>query len=142
MKISARNIFKGTITALKPGAVNSEVEVTSAAGDRIVAVVTNESVKSLGLSVGVEASALVKASSVLVMTAGDGVKLSARNCLPGRITSITHGPVSAEVRIALGSGGAVHATITHDSATEMGLKAGIEATAVIKASSVIIAVQA
>lgn len=142
MRISARNVFKGKVTALKPGAVNSELEITTPGGDRIVAVITNESARSLGLSVGSPASALVKASSVLVMTAGDGVKLSARNCLPGNIAKVTHGPVSADVTIALASGGTVHATITHDSATELGLKPGIAATAVIKASSVIIAVEA
>jgi molybdate transport system regulatory protein len=142
VKISARNIFEGKITALKPGAVNSEVELTTLSGDRIVAIVTNESARSLRLSVGSEASALVKASSVLVMIAGDGVKLSARNCLAGNIAKVTHGPVSAEVTITLASGGTVHATITHDSATAMGLKAGIAATAVIKASSVILAVGA
>ncbi len=141
MEISARNVFKGRITALKLGAVNSEVELTTAGGDRIVAVVTNDSAGSLELAVGSEASALVKAGSVLVMTAADGVKLSARNCLPGKITKLTQGTVSAEVAIALASGGTVHAAITRKSAAEMGLKPGIPATAVIKASSVIIAVE-
>jgi molybdate transport system regulatory protein len=141
MKISARNVFKGRITVLKPGVVNSEVGLTTAAGDQIVAIVTNESVKSLGVAIGVEAIALVKASSVLVMTEGRGVRLSARNCLHGKITNVTEGPVSAEVTIALSAGAQVQATITRESATEMALRAGVQATAVIKASSVIIAVE-
>ena len=142
MKISARNIFKGKVTALKTGAVNAEVSLTTSGGDRIVAIVTNESVKSLGLAIGAEATALVKASSVLVMTEGHGLRLSARNSLPGKITSVTQGPVSAEVTIALAGGANVYATITRESAIDMALRAGAEATAVIKASSVILAVGA
>jgi molybdate transport system regulatory protein len=142
MKISARNVFKSKITAVKAGAVNSEIDLTTAGGDKIVAIVTNDSVKSLGLAVGKDATALVKASSVLVLADGAGVKLSARNCLTGKITKITEGPVSAEVSIALAGGGAVHATITHDASAELGLKTGATATAVFKASAVIIAVAA
>jgi molybdate transport system regulatory protein len=142
MKISARNVFKSKITAVKAGAVNSEIDLTTDGGEKIVAIVTNDSVKSLGLAVGKEATALIKASSVLVLTEGSGVKLSARNCLSGKISKITEGPVSAEVSIALTGGGSVHATITHDAASELGLKTGATATAVFKASSVIIAVAA
>ena len=141
VKISARNIFTGRITALKPGAVNSEVELTTAAGSRIVAVVTNESVRSLALSVGSEAAALVKANSVLVMMTGDPGKLSARNCLTGKITHVIQETVTAQVTIALTGGGSVHATITRHSCVELGLKAGIAVTVIIKASSVIIAVK-
>jgi molybdate transport system regulatory protein len=142
MKISARNVFKGKVTAVKPGAINSEVDLTTAGGDSIAAVVTNDSVSSLGLAVGSEVTALVKASSVLVMAEGGDVKLSARNCLSGTISKITQGPVSAEVTIDLPGGGAVHATITHEATTELGLKVGGSATAVFKASAVILAVAA
>ena len=140
MKISARNTFTGKITAIKTGAVNSELDLSTAGGDKIVAIVTNDSVKALGLAVGGEATALVKASAVLVLAEGSGMKLSARNCLAGKISRITEGPVNAEVTITLPGGNKVHATITHDAAAELGLKAGVAATAVFKASAVIIAV--
>jgi molybdate transport system regulatory protein len=142
VKISARNVFKGKISAVKAGAVNSEIDLTTTGGEKIVAMVTNDSVRALGLAVGHEATALIKASSVVVMTEGNGMKLSARNCLTGKIAMVKDGPVGAEVSIALPSGAAVHATITHDAVSEMGLKAGIEAAALFKASSVIIAVAA
>lgn len=45
MKISARNAFKGNITNLVHGAVNAEVEITTPGGDKIVAIVTEESLK-------------------------------------------------------------------------------------------------
>lgn len=52
MKISARNVFKGEITTLVPGPINAEVTLTLAGGDQIVAVVTQGSVRELGLAVG------------------------------------------------------------------------------------------
>lgn len=142
MKISARNVFPGKITQIKIGAVNSEVDLAAPSGLQIVSIVTNESVKSLGLEVGKEATALIKASSVLVLLDGADVKLSARNCLTGKITAVHEGPISAEVTISLPSGDAVHATITHDASRELKLKAGLTATAVFKAQSVILAVAA
>ena len=42
MKISARNVFEGTITALKEGPINAEVELSTAGGDKIVAIVTDK----------------------------------------------------------------------------------------------------
>lgn len=142
MKISARNVFKAKVTATKPGAVNSEIELTTSAGEKIVAMVTNESAKALNLKIGRDTTALIKASSVLVMTEGADVKLSARNCLSGTVTRVHEGPVSAEVTIALPSGAAVQATITHQAVKELGLKKGAAATAVFKAGAVILAVAA
>lgn len=140
MKISARNLFEGTVKAIHPGAVNTEVEVTVGPGSTLVGIVTNGSIQTLGLVPGKAVTALVKASSVMIMTEGDDVRLSARNCLPGKITHLTEGPVSAEVTLTLASGTAVHASITQDAAVALGLKVGQPATAVFKASAVILAV--
>jgi molybdate transport system regulatory protein len=139
MKISARNVFNGKVEAIKPGSVNSEVDVIIAGGQKLVAMVTNESATTLGLAAGKDVVALVKASSILVMTDDSGIRLSARNCLAGTVKAVTSGPVSAEVTIDLG-GAEVHATITHGAEVELGLKAGVAATAVFKASAVILGV--
>lgn len=140
MKISARNVFQGKITAIQPGSVNTEVEVTLGGDDRITAIVTNGSAQKLGLITGKAATVLVKASSVLVMTDGNGITLSSRNILPGKVTRLSNGPVSSEVGITLPSGATVHATITHDAVSELGIKEGTSASAVFKASSVILGV--
>ncbi len=140
MKISARNQFRGTVGAVKTGAVNSEVDLRLPGGQTIVAVVTNESAQALNLKAGVDAVALVKASSVLVMTDSTGLRLSARNCLAGTVKSLNLGPVNAEVTIALPGGIEVHATITHGAVADLGLKEGGAATAVFKAPSVILGV--
>src|SRR5690606_31405120 len=70
MRTSARNQFLGTVTGIKPGAVNDEVELRIAGGQTLVATVTRESIESLGLAPGVEAYALVKASSVILLATG------------------------------------------------------------------------
>ena len=140
MKISARNIFQGKVTEVKPGSVNTEVEVSLGGEDKIVAHVTNSSAQRLGLAKGKAVTALVKASSVLVMTDNAGMMLSARNNLAGKVTKITNGQVASEIAITLPSGVTLHSTITHEAVNELGIKEGIKASAVFKASSVILGV--
>lgn len=66
MKISARNILKGKVKEIIAGAVNSEVVIELPGGTTIVSVITKESVESLGLKVGKEAFAVIKASNVMI----------------------------------------------------------------------------
>lgn len=66
MKLSARNVLKGRVVALTPGAVNVEVVIEVAPGVQVVSIITKSSAENLGLSVGKEAYAVVKASSVMV----------------------------------------------------------------------------
>ncbi len=66
MKLSARNVLKGRVVALTPGAVNVEVVLEVAPGVQVVSIITKSSAENLGLSVGKEAYAVVKASSVMV----------------------------------------------------------------------------
>jgi molybdopterin-binding protein len=68
MQISARNIFKGTVKAVQPGAVNTEVIIELPGGDEIVSIITKESAEKLGLAVGKAAYAVIKSSDVIVMT--------------------------------------------------------------------------
>lgn len=139
MKTSARNHFAGPVTRVQRGAVNDEVEIGAAGGQRIVATLTHESAQALGLAVGAEAFALVKASSIMVL-AGDaqGARLSARNQLAGTVSRLVAGAVHTEVVIDLPGGAVVAATITHDSCRALALAEGMAATAVFKASSVVI----
>jgi len=68
------------------------------------------------------------------------MKLSARNILKGKVVKIVSGAVNAEVTIQLPGGEQVVSIITNGSVESLGLKEGKEAYAVIKASSVMIAV--
>lgn len=140
MRTSARNQFFGTVTRVVPGAVNDEIELAIAGGQKIVAIVTRESTDNLALAPGRQVFALIKSSSVIVMTAGEGVRLSARNQLAGTVARLTRGAVNAEVVIALGGGGTVAATVTNESVDMLGLAEGLAANALFKASSVILGV--
>jgi molybdate transport system regulatory protein len=143
MLTSARNHLAGKVAHIATGAVNDEVELELSGGDRIVAIITHESLERMNLRPGDNAVALIKASSVIVAR-DDGVsmKLSARNQLKGTITRVEPGAVNAEVVIALSGGNSVAAIITNTSAIEMRLADGMAVTAIFKASSVILGVGA
>lgn len=66
MKLSARNILKGKVKAITPGAVDSEVVIELSPGVEIVSIITKSSAESLGLKVGGEAYAVIKAPNVIV----------------------------------------------------------------------------
>ena len=66
MKISARNVLKGKVKKVTPGAVNSEIIVEVAGGIEMVSIITKSSVERLGLKSGKEVYAIVKASNVMI----------------------------------------------------------------------------
>jgi molybdopterin-binding protein len=66
MKLSARNVLKGKIVQIKPGAVNTEVIIELPNGAQIVSIITKESAENLGLAIGKPAYAVIKASNVMV----------------------------------------------------------------------------
>lgn len=67
--LSARNQLQGTVTQIKPGAVNSEVDIELKGGDKVAATVTNDSIESLGLRKGQSATAVFKAGAVILAVA-------------------------------------------------------------------------
>ena len=68
------------------------------------------------------------------------MKLSARNVLKGKIVKVVRGAVNSEITMELPGGQEVVSIITKASAERLGLKEGMDAYAVIKASEVMIAV--
>ena len=68
------------------------------------------------------------------------MKLSARNALPGVVRNIDLGAVNAEVTLELGAGLTIVSVVTLDAVKNLNLKVGDRAYAVIKASSVMVAV--
>jgi molybdopterin-binding protein len=68
------------------------------------------------------------------------MQISARNRLKGKIVEVKKGATTAHVRIDIGGGSIVTASITNEAVDELGLAAGGDAFAVIKASDVMIAV--
>jgi molybdopterin-binding protein len=66
MKLSARNQLKGRITAVAKGAMTAHVRIDIGGGVIVTSSITNEAVDELGLKVGDEAIAVIKASDVMV----------------------------------------------------------------------------
>lgn len=67
--LSARNQLQGTVTQIKSGAVNSEVDIELKGGEKVAATVTNDSIESLGLRKGQSATAVFKAGAVILAVA-------------------------------------------------------------------------
>lgn len=140
MRISTRNQFKGQATVLRIGPVNADVSVDIGGGDQIDALVTTKSLESLGIRDGAEVYALVKASSVMIMSGSAPLKLSARNQLRGNVIC-KKGVINGEVTIQLPGGGTVTAIVTNESFDGLELKEGVEAIAVFKSTSVMLGVE-
>ena len=68
MRLSARNQFKGTVTAMKLCGVMAEVTVDIGGGHEMISAITRESAEMLGLREGSNVTVIVKATEVLVAT--------------------------------------------------------------------------
>ena len=66
MKLSARNVLKGTIKNITAGAVNTEVVVELPGGQEIVSIITKSSAHNLGLAKGKNVYSIIKASNVIL----------------------------------------------------------------------------
>jgi molybdopterin-binding protein len=66
MKISARNVLKGKVKQVTPGAVNSEIIVEVSGGIEMVSIITKSSAERLGLKPGKDVYAIIKASNVMI----------------------------------------------------------------------------
>jgi len=139
MQTSARNQFLGTVKTVTKGAVNAEVILDIGNGAELAAIITNDSAEHLELETGSEAYALVKAQWI-ILTVEENIKTSARNCLTGTVVRCQEGAVNAEVVIELPGGKTVASIITNESIKTLGLKEGMRASALIKASHIILAV--
>ncbi|RLK35553.1 TOBE domain-containing protein [Cupriavidus plantarum] len=138
VRTSARNKLFGTVEAVRRGAVNDEVTLRLPGGQRIVATITRESTETLELAPGVEAFALIKASSVLIGAEDVGGQLSASNQLPGHVARVVDGAVNAEIVLQLDGGGTIAAIVPHTAIADLSLVEGTRAIAIFKASSVIV----
>lgn len=66
MKLSARNILKGTVKEVKKGAVAAQVTIDIGGGNEITSTITVDAADDLGLAEGKEVSVVIKASEVIL----------------------------------------------------------------------------
>lgn len=135
--LSARNQLEGTVTNVQKGAVNGIVTI-DVNGTPVTATISMGSIENLGIRPGVPATAVIKATEVMV---GKGkLKLSARNQFEGKVISVEEGVVNGIVNLDVLGGNIMTATISMGAIRELGLEPGTEATAVVKATSVMVGI--
>ncbi|MFA5502495.1 MAG: TOBE domain-containing protein [Sulfurovaceae bacterium] len=137
MKTSARNQFKGTITEIKKGQINSEIVLSIDQGVILKAIITNESVDEMSLVVGEEAYAIIKASFVMVAK-DKPTNISTRNIIETKVLEVKNGMVNGELKMLMGDQ-ILTAVITEEAVEELDFKVGDTVYALIKANFVILA---
>lgn len=140
MKTSARNVFRCTVAEIKRGEVNSEVIMRLSDANTLAATITSDSLDDLGIALGRQVIALVKSSFIMLARGDEGLRISARNRIAGTVSHRSDGPVSTEFTLDIGDGKTITAVVTRDGADELALTEGDSATALFKASHVILAV--
>lgn len=138
MKLSARNQFAGVVEKVNEGAVNGIVTI-SVNGTPVSATISMSAIRELGLVPGKAAYAVIKATEVMVGK-GEHLPLSARNQFPGKITNIEKGAVNSIVKLSVLGGCTMSATISNAAVEDLALRAGDDALAVVKATSVMVGI--
>lgn len=133
LKTSARNQFVGKISGLRESGVSIEVTVRIDERNEITATVTNESAENLGLRLGMEITALVKASAVGLAADGEG-----QNRLQGEVARIDPASRNAEVTVVLPGGRNVTALVSPEDVAALGLAAGTPVCAIFPPAAVIL----
>ena len=139
MKTSSRNSFQGTITAIILGGLNDEVELTLASGEKVYGQLAHASAERLGLAVGMEAMALVKATEILLVNENEDYEVCCRNQFTGKVQKLVRGFVNGEVLIQTASGLELNATVSLDGINRLRVERGATVTAMFKSSNVMIA---
>jgi len=136
LRTSARNQLAATVVAVRSGKVNDAVELQLSGGQRLTATITRQSTRDLGLAVGGEAIALIKASAVALAPSDDEVKTT--NRLAGTVAAIHRDAADAEVRLELDGGGVLVAVVPPDRVDALQLAEGRPVQALIEASGVLL----
>jgi molybdate transport system regulatory protein len=121
-KTSARNEFFGKIETLRKGDVQAWVEISTPGGYRISAVITNHSLKRLGLKPGALVAAEVKAPWVTIHLSADDPECSADNVLGGTVERIVRGKVTSEIVARIADGTEICSIVTEQSLKKLGLR--------------------
>ncbi|MBU1667395.1 TOBE domain-containing protein [bacterium] len=137
MQISARNQIQGYIKKIEKGRVNAKIVVELGGGNSLVSIITHNAVEALNLQEDDEVTSFFKSNSVFIGV-GNNLAISARNQLKGVIERIHLGEVNGEVVVNIGSSNNIVSIITKDAINNMELKEGMEVSAIIKASDVMI----
>jgi molybdate transport system regulatory protein len=137
-KTSARNAFFGKIAALRKGDIQAGVEISTAGGYRVNAVITRDSLERLGLKPGAWVAAEVKAPWVTIHRSAGDPECSADNVLAGTVARIVRGKVCSEIVVRIADGTEICSIVTEHSRQKLSLLPADRVYAAFSAFSVIL----
>jgi molybdate transport system regulatory protein len=137
-RTSARNAFFGKISDIKKGDIQSGVTLTTLNGDAVATVITNESLKRLGLKIGSFITAEVKAPQVLLYKGEGEPRSTAENRFPGKIVKIHKGGITSEYVVRIADGTFLCALVSSETARQIDLRRGDPVWAVFSSFSVVL----
>ena len=114
-KSSARNMFFGKIRAIQKGDIQSKIDLITMTGHPITTLITNDSLKRLGLRAGSLISAEVKAPWVMLYKNDEEPHSTAENLFRGTVERITRGKIAAEVVVRIADGTELCSVVTEES---------------------------
>ncbi len=135
---SARNLFFGKISSIQRGDIQALVTMTTTAGRSISTVITNDSLKRLGLVTGRWIGAEVKAPWVFLHRGDEEPATSADNRFPGVVERIARGKVNTEFAIRTADGTELCAVASTQSSRRLAVHKGDRVWAVFNAFAVVL----
>jgi molybdate transport system regulatory protein len=139
-KTSARNTFFGKISAVRAGDIQSQVELVTIGGDVVTTVITNNSLKRLGIKVGSLITAEVKAPWVILQIGQTKPSCTAENMFHGKVIQILRGKLTTEFTVRIPDGTELCSLVTEESRRKLGIKEEDEVWAVFNSFAVILRV--
>jgi molybdate transport system regulatory protein len=123
-KTSARNTFFGKISHIRKGDIQSQVELVTVAGDVVTTVITNNSLKRMGLKTGSLVTAEVKAPWVVLQKARTKPLCTAENMFRGAVAKILRGKLTTEFIVRIGDGTELCSLVTEESRRKLDIRQG------------------
>lgn len=140
-RTSARNAFFGRVAQVQKGDIQSVVVVESLGGHAVSSIITNESLKNLGVTEGSFVTAEIKAPWVVLEACDEMPRATASNRFLGEVELVRSGELTSEVIVALSDGTRLCALITSKSAKELKLTEGQKLWAMFNAFAVVLHVE-
>jgi molybdate transport system regulatory protein len=137
VRSAARNVWRTTISSVVESPIVAEVGLDLAKGVSLIATVPTRSLADLDLACGSSVLALVNPYAI-IMARPDVGRTSARNQLTGTVIRLEENAVGSEIVLDLGSGKTLFATVSPESAIDLGFAEGDKACALIKATDVML----
>jgi molybdate transport system regulatory protein len=121
-KTSARNTFFGKIRDIQQGDIQSVVELVTVGGDIVITVITNDSLRRLGLKAGSLITAEVKAPWVILQKGDKEPSCTAENRFRGTVSRILSGEITTEFVVRIADGTDLCSLVTEESRRSLDIR--------------------